>query len=111
MALLGHRSDGELAWLYRHAAAVLCPSQLEGFGLPVVEGEALGVPVLLSDDAAMGEVSRAGTTKLSPHDAAAWRTAVLAALDGRLTAALPPERPRSWADVAAETVEEVRRAR
>jgi glycosyltransferase involved in cell wall biosynthesis len=111
VALLGHRSDGELSWLYRNAAAVLCPSQLEGFGLPVVEGEALGVPVLVSDDAAMGEVSRAGTTALSPHDPAAWQAAVLAALDGRLPAAPAPESIRTWADVAAETVEQVRRAR
>ena len=109
--LLGHRSDGELSWLYRNAAALLCPSQLEGFGLPVVEGEALGVPVLLSDDAAMGEVSRPGTTALSPHDPAAWERAVLAALDGRLTPPPVPERPRTWADVARETVEVVRRAR
>jgi glycosyltransferase involved in cell wall biosynthesis len=110
VVLLGHRSDGELAWLYRNAAALLCPSQLEGFGLPVVEGEALGVPVLVSDDAAMGEVSREGTTKLSPHDPAAWQAAVLAGLDGRLTVAPTPECPRDWADVAAETVEQVRRA-
>ncbi|MGY1914632.1 glycosyltransferase family 4 protein [Blastococcus sp. SYSU DS0973] len=111
VTLLGHRSDGELSWLYRNAAALLCPSQLEGFGLPVVEGEALGVPVLLSDDAAMGEVSRPGTTAMSPHDTTAWKRAVLAALDGRVTAPPVPERPRTWADVARETVEVVWRAR
>lgn len=110
VALLGHRSDGELSWLYRNAAALLCPSQLEGFGLPVVEGEAMGVPVLVSDDAAMGEVSTAGTRRLSPHDPAAWHAAVIEALDGRLSAA-PLGRLRTWSDVAAETVERVRRAR
>ncbi|MCU1616858.1 MAG: hypothetical protein JWO98_4398 [Frankiales bacterium] len=100
--LLGYRTDGELSWLYRQAAAVLCPSELEGFGLPVVEGAAFGVPVLVSDDPAMGEVSAGGTIRLSPHDLPAWREAVGAALDGRLTP--PAAVSRTWNDVAAETV-------
>ncbi len=109
VVLLGHRSDAELAWLYRSASALLCPSQLEGFGLPVVEGAAFGVPVLASDDPAMAEVSGPGTLRLSPHDVGAWRDAVLAALDGRLAA--PAAEPRTWDDVAAETVQAVRRVR
>lgn len=110
VALLGHRSDRQLAWLYRSAAAVLCPSQLEGFGLPVVEAEAFGVPVIVSDDAAMGEVAGPGTTRLSPHDPDAWLAAVLAALDGELSRG-PGRASRTWHDVAAETVEAVRGGR
>jgi glycosyltransferase involved in cell wall biosynthesis len=110
VVLLGHRSDAELAWLYRSAAALLCPSQLEGFGLPVLEGAAFGVPVLISDDPAMGEVGGDGTVRLSPHDPAAWRAAIGAALDGRLTPA-PVSPPRTWDEVAAETVKAVRGVR
>jgi glycosyltransferase involved in cell wall biosynthesis len=109
VVLLGHRSDEELAWLYGHAAALLCPSELEGFGLPVVEGAAFGLPVLASDDPAMAEVSGPGTVRISPHDLAGWRSAVLDALDGRIAA--PTTVPRGWDDVAAETVEAVRRDR
>jgi glycosyltransferase involved in cell wall biosynthesis len=109
--LLGYRSDGELSWLYRHAAALVCPSQLEGFGLPVVEGEALGTPVLISDDAAMGEVGSGGAFALSPHALDQWQAALSDALDGRLPATSPAAARRSWNDVAAETVEAVRRAR
>jgi glycosyltransferase involved in cell wall biosynthesis len=109
VVLLGHRSDAELAWLYGSAAALLCPSELEGFGLPVVEGAAFGLPVLASDDPAMAEVSGRGTVQLSPHDPAGWRSAVLDALDGRIPA--PTAVVRDWDDVAAETVEAVRRGR
>lgn len=111
VTLLGHRSDAELAWLYRSAAAVLCPSQLEGFGLPVVEGAAFGVPVIASDDPAMGEAGGGGTVRLSPHDPGAWGEAAVAALDGRLPVAPATIPPRTWDDVAAETVKAVRGVR
>jgi len=108
--LLGYRSDGELSWLYQHAAALVCPSQLEGFGLPVVEGEALGVPVLISDDAAMGEVGAGAAVPLSPHALDQWQDALSAALEGRLPGTSPAPVRRAWSDVAAETVEAVRGA-
>jgi glycosyltransferase involved in cell wall biosynthesis len=108
LALLGHRSDAELSWLYQHAAALVCPSQLEGFGLPVVEGEAHGVPVIVSDDAALGEAGGQTTTRLSLHDWSGWHRSLTAALSGSLGMHRPPVALRTWADVAAETVEVVR---
>jgi alpha-1,2-rhamnosyltransferase len=41
--------DGELAYAYRHARAVLMPSRGEGFGLPIVEALACGAAVFASD--------------------------------------------------------------
>ncbi len=41
--------DGELAFAYRHARAILMPSLGEGFGLPIVEALAAGTPVCASD--------------------------------------------------------------
>ena len=111
VALLGHRSDAELAWLYRSASALLCPSQLEGFGLPVVESALFGVPVLASDDPAMAEAGGGATVRLSPHDLGAWQAAVEAALDGRLPRGAAGLPPRTWDDVAAETVKAVRGVR
>ncbi|MCX7899551.1 MAG: glycosyltransferase, partial [Methylocystis sp.] len=54
--LLGFVSDDELAWLYANAAAFAYPSYLEGFGLPLLEAMANGLPCLASITGASREV-------------------------------------------------------
>lgn len=54
--LLGFVSDDELAWLYANAAAFAYPSYLEGFGLPLLEAMANGLPCLASLTGASREV-------------------------------------------------------
>jgi len=54
--LLGFVSDEELSWLYANAAAFAYPSYLEGFGLPLLEAMAYGLPCLASVTGASREV-------------------------------------------------------
>jgi len=42
-------SDDDLLYIMNHAKALIFPTHAEGFGLPVLEGVARGVPVLCSD--------------------------------------------------------------
>ena len=50
-------SDQELANLITNASAVVIPSLYEGFGLPVLESHAQGIPVIISNTGALVELS------------------------------------------------------
>ncbi|GAA4422333.1 glycosyltransferase family 1 protein [Actinokineospora soli] len=58
--VLGRVDDAELGVALRRAAALAVPSRAEGFGLPLLEAMAEGVPVAHSDAPALVEVA-AGT--------------------------------------------------
>jgi glycosyltransferase involved in cell wall biosynthesis len=64
--LAGRLSDAELTWLLRGARALVFPSLYEGFGLPIVEAQALGCPVIASDRASIPEVAGAGALYFDP---------------------------------------------
>lgn len=65
-------SDAGLASLVRGATAVVAPSTVEGFGLPVAEALSLGVPVIASDIPAHREVGGRWTTFIDPIDGLTW---------------------------------------
>jgi glycosyltransferase involved in cell wall biosynthesis len=68
VAFLGHVPDDDLPALYQGALAFLYPSLYEGFGLPVVEAMASGVPVITSTSAALREVAGGSADLVNPHD-------------------------------------------
>lgn len=68
-------SDSGMAALLRGARALIAPSFVEGYGLPVAEALALGVPVLASDIAAHREVGGDLAEYLNPLDGKAWMQA------------------------------------
>ncbi|RZV48641.1 MAG: glycosyltransferase family 1 protein [Acidimicrobiales bacterium] len=76
----GHVSRAEFDDLLHHAEALVFPSLYEGFGLPVVEAQIAGVPVIASNRTALPEVAGTGAVLLDPTDVDVWADAMAAPL-------------------------------
>ena len=89
--------DGELRALLAGSRALLFPTFMEGYGLPVAEALAQGVPALCSDIDVLREVGGEGPEYLDPLDGLGWRQAVLDYLpDDSPRRAAQLARIRSW---------------
>jgi glycosyltransferase involved in cell wall biosynthesis len=73
---LGRVPDEELPLWYNIAAVFAYPSLYEGFGLPVLEAMACGVPVLASNTSSFPEVVSTAGMLLDPLDVSAWSQAM-----------------------------------
>lgn len=61
---VGHLNDGELSYIYRKAIALVFVSFIEGFGYPVLEAMACGLPVITSRFTSLGEICQNGSALL-----------------------------------------------
>ncbi len=66
--LVGHVAAEVLPAIYQGASLFLYPTLYEGFGLPVVEAMASGVPVITSNTSALKEISEGYAHLVSPLD-------------------------------------------
>jgi glycosyltransferase involved in cell wall biosynthesis len=73
---VGRVSDADLGVVLRGAAALIAPSRAEGFGLPLAEAMALGVPVVCSDLPVFAEVAGEAALAVPVGDAEALASAI-----------------------------------
>lgn len=106
----------ELPALYRGADALLFPSWLEGFGLPLLEAMASGTPVVTSGRSSMPEVAGSAAVYVDPGRPHGIASAVAALLEdpqhGRRLGELGRRRAAafSWERAAGATAEILRQA-
>jgi glycosyltransferase involved in cell wall biosynthesis len=89
--------EDDMPRLYMRAAAALYPSLYEGFGLPVVEAQAVGTPILFSDVGSLSELKGPGAVVLPVDDLAAWIHAAADILNSRSGVHGPDRIARAWA--------------
>lgn len=96
---LGYVADEDLPALYAGASVFAFPSLYEGYGMPVVEAQACGTPVVTSDLPELREAGGDGCIYIAPTESGI-RAGLLQALT-QARPALRPSRAPSWADGAA----------
>ncbi|MBU1916420.1 glycosyltransferase, partial [Patescibacteria group bacterium] len=108
---VGYVDPGDLPKLYVGAKAFLFPSRYEGFGLPLLEAFACGVPVIASDIASIPEVAGEAAILLNVDDVAVWSEAMKRIADDSelreklIKAGLERVDDYSWVRLAATTWE------
>ena len=79
--MLGFVDDADLPALYHGASLFVFPSLYEGFGLPVLEAMACGVPVVCSDASSLPEVAGDAALPVDPLDTGGLAEAMARALE------------------------------
>ena len=107
-------SDIELSALYEECLCVAVPSLCEGFGLPVLEAQAFGAPVISSNRGALPEVGGDGALYFDPlsveHIAATIAKLLMSEADRQALrhAGFANQQRFSWERTAAATLDILR---
>ncbi|CNH29735.1 group 1 glycosyl transferase [Yersinia frederiksenii] len=108
---LGYLSSEDLPLLFSGARTFLFPSLYEGFGLPVLEAMASGVPVVCSNAASLPEVLGESGLMCDALDVEGLTTAIIKSLEDEnwrslsIESGLSRAKTFSWARCAQKTIE------
>lgn len=81
---LGYVPDEKLPSLYSGAIALVFPSLFEGFGLPILEAQACGCPVITSNLSSMPEVAGQGAIYVNPYSVQSIRDGMIKIMNNDL---------------------------
>jgi len=94
--LLNDADDSELDFAYRGASALVIASEIEGFGLPIVEAFQRGLPVLCSDIPVFREIADGRATFFALDDPQNLTRAVAEFCRSRHVARREERFPQPW---------------
>lgn len=98
-------SDAEMLLAYQRSTLLVFVSTYEGFGLPILEAQACGVPVVTSDISPMCDIAGEAAILVNPQDVASIRRGVATVLgDANLRATLRESGRLNAARYSATTV-------
>jgi len=106
----GWVDDGRLAGLYARASVLAFPSLDEGFGIPILEAMAWGLPVVASNRSSLPEVCGNDALLVDPGDTEALGAAIRSLIDDPVLASTlagrgrERARRRPWSAAAGETL-------
>ena len=107
---LGYVADEDLPHLFAGAHLFFFPSHYEGFGLPVLEAMASGVPVVCSNASSLPEVAGGAALMFDPEDIDALRQLIITGLEDNVWREVAKEKGLmqastfSWQRCAEETI-------
>lgn len=81
---LHNASDEDLSWLYDHALFMVLPSFHEGWGIPIAESIARGVPCACSNTSSMTEIAEGFVEHFSPYSTDECLAAIQKLLDPKV---------------------------
>jgi len=107
----GYIEKEKLSYLLKNTAAVCYPSLYEGFGFPVLEGFAAGVPVIASNIPSIVEISQGAATLVEPNSPAQMINAMNSVASGstnindKVKKGFSVAKKYSWEKFIKETIE------
>ncbi|MBU1119423.1 glycosyltransferase family 4 protein [Patescibacteria group bacterium] len=104
----GYVSDKEYYCYLKKATALVFPSLFEGFGMPVLDAQYLGVPVVTSKNSPMEEICERKCALVAPFDIKSIKDGMKKVLDGKVYHNENGRRDAllfSWNEAAKETLD------
>lgn len=101
-------NDAELNSLYEKCAGLVFASDIEGFGLPLVEARQKGVPVIASDIPVFREIADEGVVFFQAGDADSLKNTVKRFFDGKLVSDVKKMTWLSWKESTQQLIDKVR---
>lgn len=108
----GFVSQEDLSAIYSGARVFVYPSLYEGFGLPILEAMACGVPTITSNNSSMAEIAKDAAILIDPRNEAQLKKAIEMVLSLNLEnyqkmvrASMDRAREYTWSKTAHQTLE------